>query len=118
MTLPFAKYHGARNDFVIVDGRPGAPGAPESGLDRPGLAVAMCDRHAGAGADGLLVASEVTVPGAVAHMRMFNPDGSESEMCGNGLRCFARWLAAAGELSPTSTDAVIQTGAGPLSVTL
>ena len=115
MKLPFAKFHGARNDFVIVDGRPGAPAA---GLDLAALAVAMCDRHAGVGADGLLVASEVTDAGAVAHMRMLNPDGSESEMCGNGLRCFARWLADAGELPPAAADAIIQTGAGPLRVTL
>ncbi len=115
MTLPFAKFHGARNDFVIVDGRPGAPAHQ---LDLPALAIAVCDRHAGVGADGLLVASEVTTRDAVAHMRMFNPDGSESEMCGNGLRCFARWLADAGELPPTVADALIQTGAGPLRVTL
>jgi diaminopimelate epimerase len=78
----------------------------------------MCDRHAGVGADGLLIASDVTTPRAVAHMRMLNPDGSESEMCGNGLRCFARWLADAGELTSTAADVVIQTGAGPLRVTL
>ncbi|MGI8422514.1 MAG: diaminopimelate epimerase [Chloroflexota bacterium] len=115
--LPFAKFEGAGNDFVIIDGR---PGAPADGNDLSALAVAMCDRHYGIGADGLLVASPVTATarseGALAHMRMHNPDGSESEMCGNGLRCFARWLAEAGLLP--SDDAVIETGAGLLRATL
>jgi diaminopimelate epimerase len=115
--LPFAKFHGARNDFVIVDGR---PDRPADGLDLVALAVQMCDRHAGIGADGLLIASPVSpdaaAAGAAARMRMLNPDGGESEMCGNGLRCFARWLADAGELP--SSKVTIETGAGLLSVTL
>ena len=119
-SLPFAKLHGARNDFVIVDGRPGAPAGALDSKALAALAVAMCDRHAGIGADGLLIASPVSrsaaEAGAVAHMRMLNPDGSESEMCGNGLRCFVRWLVDAGEL--LATEAVIETGAGPLRITL
>ena len=109
-TLPFSKYHGAGNDFVIVDARATGPAAS---MDHAALALRMCDRHYGIGADGLLIAADPTDT-APFRMRMFNPDGSESEMCGNGLRCFALWLAAAGELSTGSTD--IQTGAGILRV--
>jgi len=109
-TLPFAKFHGAGNDFVIVDARATGPAAS---MDHAALALRMCDRHYGIGADGLLIAADPTCV-APFRMRMFNPDGSESEMCGNGLRCFALWLAAAGELSTGSTD--IQTGAGVLRV--
>jgi diaminopimelate epimerase len=116
-TLPFAKFQGAGNDFVILDGRPGAPAA---GLDWAQLAQQMCDRHYGVGGDGILVAAEpsagAAARGAAFRMRMFNPDGSESEMCGNGLRCFARWLADAGEIE--SGAAHIETGAGILRVTL
>jgi len=105
----FAKFHGAGNDFVIVDGRRRALGE-----DLSGLAKRVCDRHYGVGADGLLIASEVTQSGAAGRMRMFNPDGSESEMCGNGLRCFVRWLADRGEL--TGDAALIETGAGVLAI--
>jgi diaminopimelate epimerase len=114
LRLPFAKFQGAGNDFVIVDGRPGRPAA---GLDWAALAAEMCDRHYGIGSDGLLIAVPADqASGSLVRMRMFNPDGSESEMCGNGLRCFARWLADLGELPGGS--AVIDTGAGPLRVTL
>ena len=108
--LPFGKYHGAGNDFVIVDGRaPGAPGSDESWV---GLAGQMCDRHFGVGADGLLVACAPTVAGVPPRMRMFNPDGSESEMCGNGLRCFVRWLQDRREV--TRGELPVETGAGVL----
>jgi diaminopimelate epimerase len=112
--LPFAKFQGAGNDFVVLDGRPGAPAA---GLDWDVLARRMCDRHYGIGADGILVADlprEQINRRAAVRMRMFNPDGSEAEMCGNGLRCFARWLLDARELSPGM--AWIETGAGVLRV--
>jgi diaminopimelate epimerase len=129
--LRFAKYQGAGNDFVILDGRAGRSraGTPAADTDWPALARAMCDRHFGIGADGLLVASEpppgrppATSPegaqpaGArpAIRMRMFNPDGSEAEMCGNGLRCFARWLVDRGELGEGL--ARVQTGAGLLWV--
>jgi diaminopimelate epimerase len=105
--LPIAKYEGAGNDFVVLDGRPPAPGA---GLDWGGLARRLCDRHFGVGADGLLVAAPSE--GARLRMRMFNPDGSEAELCGNGLRCFVRWLVQRGEAGPGRL--VVETEAGPL----
>jgi diaminopimelate epimerase len=81
--IPFRKGHGAGNDFVLVDAR-------AASRDWARLARAMCDRHFGVGADGLLLVED---SGAADYrMRMFNPDGSEAEMCGNGIRFFAKYL--------------------------
>ncbi|HZU76332.1 MAG TPA: diaminopimelate epimerase, partial [Dehalococcoidia bacterium] len=72
------------------------------------LAIAMDDRHVGIGGDGILVA----LPSSVAQlrMRMFNPDGSEAEMCGNGIRCFAKYLYDRGLM--TAPRVSVETGAG------
>jgi len=88
--LGFTKLHGLGNDYVLLDGfREGI--LPEDLL--PALARSLCDRHRGVGGDGLLL----LLPGTDAplRMRIFNPDGSEAEMCGNGIRCLA--LYAYGE---------------------
>ncbi len=82
------KMHGARNDFVVVDARD-APFAPEA------FARWACDRRAGIGADGVILLEASRR--ADARMRTINADGSEAEMCGNGIRCAARWLDEAGE---------------------
>ncbi len=82
--LGFAKWHGLGNDYVLLDGwREG--NWEEEVL--PSLARSLCDRHRGVGGDGLLL----LLPGkeAAVVMRIFNPDGSEAEMCGNGIRCLA-----------------------------
>lgn len=83
------KMHGARNDFVLVDARRERVG------DAAALARRLCDRRAGIGADGLLVVESSDV--VAARMRIVNADGSEAEMCGNGIRCFARFLDENGE---------------------
>ena len=82
--MKFTKWQGCGNDFVIVDFLEKKP------VDFAALAVKMCDRHFGIGADGLMV----VCPSETADVRMreFNPDGTEPEMCGNGIRCFARYL--------------------------
>ena len=82
--MEFTKWQGCGNDFVVVDFLDKEP------VDFAALAVRMCDRHFGIGADGLMV----VCPPATADVRMreFNPDGTEPEMCGNGIRCFARYL--------------------------
>lgn len=77
---------GVGNDFVVVDGR------DLQGLDWSGLSREMCDRKFGIGADGLLVIDRSHI--ADAMMRMYNPDGTP-DVCGNGLRCVARFLADA-----------------------
>ncbi|HLV79047.1 MAG TPA: diaminopimelate epimerase [Chthonomonadaceae bacterium] len=85
--IPFVKMQGVGNDFVLLDGR-------ELGeRDWPALAVAMCARRTGIGADGLLVIAPSSQ--ADLRMRMFNPDGSP-DICGNGLRCVSRYAVERG----------------------
>ena len=76
--LPFTKMHGLGNDFVVMDGRNLPP------RDWPALARAICDRHFGVGADQLLLVEGSAR--ADLTMRLFNTDGFEAEMCGNGIR--------------------------------
>jgi diaminopimelate epimerase len=86
-TLSFVKYHGLGNDFILVDNRH----APDP-IITPEQAEKLCDRHFGIGADGVIFA----LPGQDGTdftMRIYNSDGSEPEMCGNGIRCMARFLA-------------------------
>jgi len=99
----FVKFHGIGNDFILVDGR-------YVKRDWPALAQAMCHRNFGVGADGLIVA--LTSKVAQARMRIFNPDGSEPEMCGNGIRCFARFLLEDGILHPDTRSLKVETLAG------
>jgi len=84
--IKFTKLHGLGNDFVLVDSRK----ENLKDIDLKQLAINLCDRHFGIGADGLLIVR----PSRTAHYRMqiFNPDGSEPEMCGNGIRCFAKYV--------------------------
>jgi len=87
MGIAFTKYHGLGNDFILIDNR--HQGDP---CLLPEQAVQWCDRNFGIGADGVIFA----LPGQVGMdytMRIFNADGSEPEMCGNGIRCLAKFLA-------------------------
>lgn len=93
---------GTGNDFVLLD-------ANETGeIDFSELSQRICHRHVGVGADGLLVLSHDDTG---LRMRMWNPDGSLSEMCGNGLRCFARFVIDHGMATGKFP---VQTGAGEL----
>jgi diaminopimelate epimerase len=83
--LRFTKMNGAGNDFVMLDNRAG-----DIQLD-PKLIRLICDRHRGVGADGILLL-EKAENGADFRMRYYNADGGEAEMCGNGARCFARFV--------------------------
>jgi diaminopimelate epimerase len=111
--MRFGKYHGLGNDFLMIDLRGGVPGGSRSPQD-PEVARALCDRHFGVGADGVIAILPPRSAGAAATMRVINSDGSEAEMCGNGLRCFVKFLV---ELDPgeAGDELVIDTGAGPLS---
>jgi diaminopimelate epimerase len=102
-TVSVTKCHGTGNDFVLLDGRR----YPE--LPYPQVAVSLCSRHFSIGADGLLVICEPRERSADAGMRIFNADGSEAEMCGNGVRCIARYLH---EENPARDSAIIETVAG------
>ncbi|MBM4343153.1 MAG: diaminopimelate epimerase [Deltaproteobacteria bacterium] len=107
MPIPFVKLHGLGNDFVVV--RESDLPDLDSGRVRD-----LCDRHTGIGADGILVAS--CDPDGLPRMTVHNADGSVPEMCGNGLRCFAKWL---GDTDPARSDRVrVWTGAGLLDCQL
>jgi diaminopimelate epimerase len=87
MLIEFTKYQGLGNDFILVDNRYQA-----NPCLTPDQAVKLCDRHFGIGADGVIF----TLPGQEGNdytMRIFNSDGSEPEMCGNGIRCLGRFIA-------------------------
>ena len=83
--MRFTKMHGLGNDYVYLDGF-----AEKPPPDPAKLAVAVSDRHFGVGSDGLILI--LPSEAADARMRMFNADGSEAEMCGNGLRCLAKYV--------------------------
>jgi diaminopimelate epimerase len=108
--VEFAKYHGAGNDFILVDG---------NGLDKNwgALSLAICERNLGAGADGLLIALP-SVNEAHVRMRLFISDGSEAEMSGNGVRCFAKYVVENGLAQPDGVDLRVDSGAGDIVVSL
>ena len=117
--VPFTKMHGAGNDFVCLDG------VAEPALvvrdDLGSLAEAMCDRRAGIGGDGLILISpaDADAPPPAVRMRMFNADGSESPMCGNGLRCVAKYAVEHGLAATDGHDTLhVQTGAGLMAATI
>ena len=102
----FEKWQGCGNDFVIIDSR-------GNGLiDSPEKISRICDRHFGIGADGVIYV--LNSGAAEIRMRIFNADGSEAEMCGNGIRCFAKFV-----LRDTDKKSLnVETGAGILTVNL
>lgn len=103
MSLSFVKVEGLGNDFLLLDLR-------QSALELEALAErapALCDRRLGVGGDGLLVVAPPRTPGAAGAMIVINHDGSRPEMCGNGLRCVALFLAAA------DPEVLVDTDAGP-----
>ncbi len=108
-TMRFTKMHGIGNDYVYVDcfvePMPGDPAA---------LSRAVSDRHKGIGSDGLILITPSAV--ADARMRMFNADGSEAEMCGNGIRCVAKYVYEHG--IAVKPQLAIETGRGVLHLGL
>ena len=87
----FSKYQGLGNDFLMLDGRQSGETDFLFGLT-PELVVQLCDRRFGVGGDGVILALPPNAGGEL-RMRIFNADGTEPEMCGNGIRCLARFLA-------------------------
>ncbi len=108
-SLPFEKWHGTGNDFILASQQV----TLSFTQDIPALAVAMCARHFSVGADGLILVGRSEVDDF--RMRMWNPDGSESGMCGNGLRCVGAHLLAHG-LSDETEPIHIETGKGVLKL--
>lgn len=100
----FTKMHGAGNDFVVLDG-------VTQSLDvTPERARALADRHFGIGADQVLLVEPATTPDAHFRYRIFNADGGEVEHCGNGARCFVRFVHEQGLSDANPLRAQIRTG--------
>ncbi|MSR29363.1 MAG: diaminopimelate epimerase [Phycisphaerales bacterium] len=107
--MKFSKMHGIGNDYIYVDA------ARERVVDPPALARAISHRNRGIGGDGLILVTPVS-EGSLAHvaMRMFNADGSEAEMCGNGIRCLTKFavdrgLAQANPLRVETRRGILET---------
>ena len=94
--MKFSKLQATGNDFILVDAR-------NMEQNWPKLAQILCQRHFSIGADGLILVQESNI--ADLKMRMFNPDGSEAETCGNGLRCFAKYVIEKGIVGEVSLRA-------------
>lgn len=92
--------HGAANDFVVVDAR-------NMERDWPEMAITVCDRHRGIGCDSLITL--LNSDKADFKMRTYDADGSESETCGNGLRCIARYVLEKGLVRPDAEQVTIET---------
>lgn len=99
--MQFWKYQAAGNDFILIDS------ISNDFHLTPGQIKKMCDRQFGIGADGLMVARKA---GGLFEMDFNNPDGSKAEMCGNGIRCFVRFLFDRGHVAEGQVE--IKTGAG------
>jgi diaminopimelate epimerase len=101
--MRFTKMQGTGNDFIVIEAGAGKQ-------DWPKLAVSMCDRHFGVGADGILL----LMPSKTSdfRMRIYNSDGSEAEMCGNGLRCLVRYFAENKIAKQSQKEFKIETEAG------
>ncbi len=112
MTLEFTKMHGLGNDFIVIEDL-------DDSLDLAPEAVAyFCDRNFGIGGDGLILVRPASIPDADYFMLYYNADGTTAEMCGNGVRCFAKYLVDHG-LVPESADEIrVETlgGVRPLRV--
>ena len=106
-TIPFVKMSGTGNDFIMVDNRSGVLKEGEAAE----LARAACPHRVSAGADGVILVEAPSQPGHDFRMRIFNADGSEAEMCGNGSRCFAVF---ARQLKAAGSEQKIETLAGSL----
>lgn len=111
-TIRFIKMHGLGNDYIYVD----CFEQPHAGRDWPAICRAISDRHRGVGSDGLIL---ICPPrgGAAADVRMemYNADGSRGEMCGNGIRCVAKYAVRTGRAGPPANDTTrirVQTDCG------
>ncbi|MBD2175634.1 diaminopimelate epimerase [Pseudanabaena sp. FACHB-1998] len=104
MAIAFSKYHGLGNDFVLIDNRHSA-----EPILTPEQAEKWCDRHFGIGADGVIFL--LKTDNGEHQMRIYNSDGSEPEMCGNGIRCLAKFMEDLG-IPTVDGKYSIHTGAG------
>ena len=106
--MKFTKMHGAGNDYVYINGY------VYDDYDWPEISKKVSDRHTGIGSDGLIVAMPSS--DADLKMKMFNADGSEGDMCGNGIRCLVSFAMDQGLISEDSTIKNVETNSGILTV--
>ena len=108
--ISFTKMHGTGNDYIYIN-------AIKDEIKNPGkLAVQMCNRNTGIGANGLILILKSNK--AAFAMRIFNADGSEAEMCGNGIRCFAKYLYDHKLITEKKVDIETKAGVRNLYLTL
>lgn len=105
--MKFTKMHGAGNDYIYIDAR-------DLDEDWPSVSRAMSDRHFGVGGDGIILILDSDL--ADLKMRMFNADGSEGEMCGNGIRCFAKYAIERGIVPRPGNELTVDTLGGVRNV--
>jgi len=101
--------HGAGNDFIVIDEY---SGQLISERDKPAFVARYCRRHFGVGADGMIFVQKS--PSADARFVFYNPDGSRAELCGNGIRCFAKYVYERGLVKKQNMN--IETSAGMKNV--
>lgn len=110
MELEFSKLHGLGNDFVVVDDRARTIELTEAQVQY------LCDRHVGVGADGVILVRPSDNPACAAYMHYINADGTLAQMCGNGVRCFAKFLVDRGLVPLDARKLVADTLSGPKSI--
>lgn len=112
MHIDFVKMNGAGNDFVMI-------GDYFDQLHLSNEQVQwICDRHFGVGADGVIVVKPSINPDAVAFMDYYNSDGTKAEMCGNGIRCFAKFLVDGGVVESGSDSFAVDTLSGKKEISI
>lgn len=111
--LSFSKYHGLGNDFVLIDNRD-----DDAPVLTPAQSIEVCDRHTGVGADGVIFLLPPSDPTYDFSMRLYNSDGSEPEMCGNGIRCLGRFASDLGVRPLVPNKYTVHTLGGPMVLEL
>lgn len=109
--IDFVKLHGLGNDFVFIEDLSSQLTLTEHQV------AALCNRHKGIGADGVILVRPSVHPEAVAYMHYINSDGTLAQMCGNGVRCFAKYLVDRGFVEPSTTTFMVDTLAGIKQIT-
>ena len=107
--MKFTKMHGAGNDYIYI-----SPADEYKQYDWSELSVTMSDRHTGIGSDGIILA--LPSERADLKMRMFNADGSEGKMCGNGIRCLVSFAIDESIIEPDHSPVSVETQSGILTV--
>lgn len=112
MQVYFTKMHGTGNDFVFIEDM-----RSQLELSKEDIQL-LCDRHMGIGADGIILVRPAKDDQAVAYMHYINSDGTLAQMCGNGVRCFAKYLVDNHLVLPEEDTFTVETLSGPKEITV